>query len=184
MLGLLLMIATLFMAAGRASTGKHKGGGTAKGTRMKPGVKYVHFHVAQKKLGSKLKAFIPFTALLPAQAAAGATTTTLLGIVPSSYAQAGWQTLRCSVVAPSLVTGVTTNTATINFRLMRAGAFVANLASLPLITGTNLPVETEVVAPLAAAQALVPGDVIDVQLVQGGTGLVIPVGIEAKVELQ
>ena len=128
-------------------------------------------------------AFEVLEAVLPAQAAAGATSVTIVGDVPSSFSQPSYSAGKLSLTAPSLVTGVTTNTATVNFRQLRAGAAVATIGTLALINGVNLAAETEVNVPVTGSPSLLDGDVIDVQLVQGGTGLTLPAGIVAKVEL-
>lgn len=124
---------------------------------------------------------------LPAQAAAGATSVTPLGEV-SNVSGTDNYALGCSVVAPSLVTGAATNNATINVRVIRGGSAAFTLASLTLGNGTNLPAEVAVAVPVTATVAqqssLVDGDVIDVQLVQNGTGLALPAGIVCQVEIQ
>jgi hypothetical protein len=119
----------------------------------------------------------------PAQSAGGGTSATPIGSVPSSFSQAGYSPSKITVISPTLVTGVTTNTATINVRQLRAGAAVATIGTLPLVSGTNLAAETEVAVPVTGSPVLLDSDVLDVQLVQGGTGLVLPAGIVVQVEL-
>lgn len=122
-------------------------------------------------------------AVLPAQAAAGATATTIIGAVPSNLTQATWQVEKLSAVSPSLVTGAATNFATLTVRQMRAGALVQNLGTLPLTAGVTLPAEVEVNIPIVNAGPLQDGDIIDVQQLQSGTGLALPAGIVVKAEL-
>jgi len=97
---------------------------------------------------------------------------------------------KLSVTAPSLVTGQATNFVTITFRQLRAGSVVATIGTLTLnAAGVTLPAEVEVDVPVpgsvppAVRPILVPGDVIDVQCVQSGTGLALPAGIVAKAEI-
>jgi len=120
---------------------------------------------------------------LPAQTAGGATSTTMVGDVPTQEAQATFQPTKLSLTSPSLVTGVATNNATFNFRQMRAGVSQATIGTLTLGSGTNLAAEVETNVPITGAPILLPGDVVDVQMVQNGTGLVIPVGVIAKAEM-
>lgn len=126
------------------------------------------------------------SAQTPAQAAAGATVVTEIGIVSTVQGTDNYVT-RMEVVSPTLVTGVNTNTATINIRVIRAGAVAFTLGSLALVAGTNLPAETPVNVPITATQAqlssMQQGDVIDAQLVQAGTGLALPQGIVVEVEI-
>jgi hypothetical protein len=130
-------------------------------------------------------AFQDIQAPLPAQAAAGATTETIVGVVPGTFAEPAYLLQSLSVASPSLVTGVTTNTATINFRSYRAGVLTGNpLGTLALITGVNLPALREVQVPISSANTyLQAGDVITAQLVQGGTGLALPAAMMAKAEV-
>ena len=122
--------------------------------------------------------------LLPAQAAAGATTTTMIGDLPSAEATPSYTIGKLSLTSPSLVTGQATNFATITFRQMRAGASVQTLGSYVLNVGTvTLPAETETNVPVTGTLAVLAGDTIDVQCVQTGTGLALPAGILAKAEV-
>lgn len=120
---------------------------------------------------------------LPAQTAAGATSVTELGEVPSTFAQATWTPSKLSLASPSLVTGVVTNNVTFNFRYVRAGTPAA-LGTLTLASGTNLAAEVETAVPVTYTGTLSPGDVIDVQMVQNGTGLAVPAGVLAKIEIE
>ena len=129
-------------------------------------------------------AFVVKQAVLPAQGAAGATSVTILCEVPSAFVQPNYAPQRLSVISPSLVTGAATNFATINIRQMRAGAAVATIGTLALSASTvTLPAEVPVSIPITGSPVLLDADVIDVQLVQSGTGLVLPAGIVASVEM-
>jgi ABC-type tungstate transport system permease subunit len=120
---------------------------------------------------------------LPAQTAGGATSSTLVHVAEATNDN-GQNFVGAHLVSPSLVTGVNTNTATINVRQLRAGVAVQTIASLPLVAGTNLAALTSVAIPAAGATpAFQFGDVIDVQLVQSGAGLALPAGIRAQVEI-
>jgi hypothetical protein len=127
-------------------------------------------------------AFLTKFAVLPAQAGLAATTTTIVGSVPSSFAEPAYAVQKMSVISPSLVTGVAAGVH-IDFRLVRAGSSLGNLGTLSLVSGTNLAAEVEVNIP--AVGTLIPqdGDVIDVQCVQLATGLALPAGVVATIEL-
>jgi hypothetical protein len=133
-------------------------------------------------------AFKSEDALLPAQAAAGATVETIVAIVPSQFDETNWTLVRTSLVSPSLVTGAATNNVTYNVRQYRAGALVASVnpvATLTLASGTNLAADTEVVVPLAVAQTpCQASDVFTVQMVQSGTGLASPANVCAHLEFE
>ena len=130
-------------------------------------------------------AFEVLQAVLPAQTAGGATSVTILGDIPSTFSQPSYQVGKISLTSPSLVTGQATNFATFNVRQMRAGSSVATIGTLALNAGTvTLPAEQETNVPVSGTPALLAGDTIDVQMVQSGTGLAIPAGVVAKVELE
>lgn len=129
-------------------------------------------------------AFVVKQAVLPAQSAAGATSVTILGEVPSTFAEPSYAPQRLSLISPSLVTGQATNFATINIRQMRAGSAVATIGTLALSAATvTLPAEVPVSVPISGTPVLLDGDVIDVQLVQTLTGLALPAGIVASIEM-
>lgn len=129
-------------------------------------------------------AFVTKQAVLPAQSAGGATSVTIVGEVPSTFAEPSYAPQRISVISPSLVTGQATNFATINVRQMRAGSAVATIGTLALsAAAVTLPAEVPVSIPISGSPVLLDADVIDVQLVQSGTGLALPAGIVAAVEL-
>jgi hypothetical protein len=128
---------------------------------------------------------VALRAVLPTQAANGATIVTIVGEVPASYAQTEFQVQRITLTSPTVVTGVATNNFTVNVRQVHAGVAGTTLATATFASGTNLAVEVPfVMSTNTATQSLInAGDVIDVQLVQAGTGLLVPVGIVAAVEL-
>lgn len=123
-------------------------------------------------------------AVLPAQTAGGATSVTLVGEVSASGGSDNF-VQRVSVTSPSLVTGTAgPNNATINVRQLRAGSVVQTIATLTLAVGTNLAAETPVAVPITGSPStLQTGDIVDCQLVQNGTGLVLPAGIEVNVDI-
>ena len=128
--------------------------------------------------------FQAFNAALPAQAAAGATLTTILGDAPDNFVEPSFVLETLALVSPSLVTGQATNYATISFRQMRAGALVATLGSLVLnAASVTLPAETETAVTIVGTPKILAGDTLDVQQIQTGTGLALPAGIVARVEL-
>lgn len=121
---------------------------------------------------------------LPAQAAAGATLTTILGNAPDNFVEPSFTLEKLALTSPTLVTGQATNYATINFRQVRAGSVIATLGSLVLnAAGVTLPAETEVNVPITGTPVILAGDTIDTTQVQTGTGLALPAGINARCEL-
>lgn len=126
-----------------------------------------------------------YTAALPAQAAAGATATTVVGIVETTD-DTGVALVAASLTPPAgftTVTGVATNNATFNVRQVRGGSAVATVATVTLNAGTNLVAETPLNVPITTNASLQRGDVFDVQQVQNGTGLAVGAGILAQVEI-
>jgi hypothetical protein len=131
-------------------------------------------------------AFEILEGLLPAQAAAGATVVTVLGDVPSAESQGGFQAQRASVTLPAAgaIAFNAANFVTFNFRYVRAGGAAVVFATYATNVAPSLAAETEVVAVINQANNnLLPGDVIDCQMVQSGTGVAVPAGVLAKVEL-
>jgi hypothetical protein len=122
-------------------------------------------------------------AVLPAQSAGGATSVTLVGEVSATGGTDNF-VQRVSVTSPSAVTGAATNNATINVRQLRAGSVVQTIATITLGNGTNLGAETPVAVPITGTPStLQAGDTVDCQLVQNGTGLALPAGIEVNVDI-
>lgn len=122
---------------------------------------------------------------LPAQSAAGATSTTLVGAVDTTDDQ-GNSLAVVELVPPAgftTVTGVATNNVTFNVRQLRAGSSLGTVASVTLASGTNLLAETPLNVPITGAKAIQHGDVFDVQMVQNGTGLAVGAGVVAQVEV-
>lgn len=122
---------------------------------------------------------------LPAQTAAGAPSTTVLGTVETTDDQET-TLVAVTLTAPAgftTVTGVATNNVTFNVRQLRAGAPLGTVASLTLAAGTNLVAETPVNVPITAPLAVEAGDVFDVQMVQNGTGLAVGAGVFAQVDV-
>lgn len=121
---------------------------------------------------------------LPAVAAAGGTTTFLIGEIPTKESEGSFILESISVTAPTLVTGATATAGTFNVRQLRAGSVVtAVVATLALVTGVNLAAEVEVTIPITTAVAWLAGDLMDVQYVQISTGLALPVGTQIQAEI-
>ncbi len=122
---------------------------------------------------------------LPSQAAAGATSTTVIGTAEATDDLSN--ELSAVVLTPpagfTTVTGVATNNVTFNVRQLRAGTPLGTVASVTLATGTNLVAETPLEVPITTPFAVEAGDVFDVQMVQNGTGLAVGAGVLAQVEL-
>src|SRR5260221_11204766 len=76
---------------------------------------------------------------LPAVAAAGGTSTFIIGEIPAHETQGTFTIERITVTTPSLVTGVTATAGTFNVRQLRAAAVItAVIGTLALVTGVNL----------------------------------------------
>ncbi|WP_327139334.1 hypothetical protein [Nocardia sp. NBC_01327] len=121
-------------------------------------------------------------AVLPAQSAGGGTSVTVAG----TYEMEAYNpdTIGAVViVAPSAVTGVATNNFTVNVRQVRAGTALSTIATQTFALGTNLAAETPFTLTVPTQPLLSAGDVVDVQLVQNGTGLAVPVGVEVEVHI-
>ncbi|MGO4470340.1 hypothetical protein AB4Y95_00175 [Arthrobacter sp. M-10] len=126
-----------------------------------------------------------YTQPLPAQTAGGATSTTLIGTVETTDDQ-GNNLVAVTLTPPagfSTVTGVATNNVTLNVRQLRAGVALGTVASLQLVSGTNLVAETPLNVPVTAPLGVQRSDVFDVQMVQNGTGLAVGAGVLAQVEI-
>ncbi len=125
------------------------------------------------------------SAVLPAQTAGGALSTTFAGLVETTD-DTGNTITGVTLVAPAgytTVTGVATNNVTFNVRVLRAGTSLGTVASLTLASGTNLVAETPVTVPITGSIATQRGDVLDVQMQQNGTGLAVAAGVICQVEL-
>lgn len=126
-----------------------------------------------------------YTQALPAQTAAGATSTTFIGLAETTN-DAGDTLVAVTLVPPagfSTVTGVVTNNVTFNVRQLRAGSSLGTVASVQLVSGKNLVAETPLNVPITAPLAIQRGDVFDVQMVQNAAGLAVGVGVFAQVEI-
>ncbi len=120
--------------------------------------------------------------VLPAQTAGGATSVTLAGV----YEPGGFTTntiTKILVISPTAVTGAATNNFTLNVRQLRAGVLVNTLATKTFAAGSNLAVEVPLALTIAKQPNMAADDVVDVQLVQAGTGLAVPVGIVVQVHI-
>lgn len=128
-----------------------------------------------------------FNRALAAQAAAGAATTAVAGIVGEVHGSNN--ALRSVKVVPpsgaSTVAGHAANNVTIEVGRIRAGLRVA-VASLTTTVGNDLVALTPKTVPVTAAvpTALALGDVLDVKLTQAGAGVAVPADILAVIEVQ
>lgn len=124
-------------------------------------------------------------ATLPAQSAAGGTSTTMLGVYQLSTSET--DTIREVTLTPpagyTTITGVATNNVTFNFRQVRAGTALQTFASVTLSVGNNLVAETPLNVPVTANPVFQANDVIDCQMVQNGTGLAVVIGVAAAVTI-
>ena len=122
-------------------------------------------------------------ASLPAQTAAGSTSTTMLGVYELVHYQT--DTVQEVTLTPppgyTTITGVATNNVTFNVRQLRAGTLVQTFASVTLAAGNNLVAEVPLSVPITVQPMLQDGDVVDVQMVQNGTGLAVVIGVQAAV---
>jgi len=121
-----------------------------------------------------------FNATLPAQSAGGATSVTMAGV----YYPEPNQTDTIDAVyftSPSAITGANTNFFTVNVRQLRAGSVLNTLATQAFTSGVNTTTETPLQLTSTIQPRLQQGDVVDVQLVQSGTGLAVPVGCQVTV---
>ncbi len=126
-----------------------------------------------------------YTQALPAQTAAGATSTTYVGTVETTNGDVT-NVVTVTLTAPAgftTVTGVATNNVTFNVRQLRAGVSLGTVASVQLVAGTNLVAETPINVPMTAPLAVRGYDVFDVQMVQNGTGLAVGAGVSAQVQI-
>lgn len=121
-----------------------------------------------------------FNAVLPAQSAGGGTSVTMAGVYQVQRNESDTLDV-ITVTSPTAVTGTNTNYFTLNVRQMRAGALVHTLATQAFTSGNNLAVEVPLVLAIALQPQLEANDVLDVQLVQTGTGLAVPVGVQVAI---
>jgi hypothetical protein len=123
---------------------------------------------------------------LPAQSAAGADATTLIGAVEVEDGS-GYGVSAVRILPPagySTVTGIATNNATFNVRHLRAGSADASpFATVTLAVGTNLVAEVPVTVPITSAPSVQPDDVFDVVMHQNGSGIAIGSGLFVEVEV-
>lgn len=122
-------------------------------------------------------------ASLPAQTANGSTSVTMLGVYQLAHYET--DTVQEVTLTPppgySTITGVATNNVTFNFRQLRADTLVQIFASVTLAVGNNLVAETPLSVPVSVQPMFEANDVVDVQMVQNGTGLAVVTGVVAAV---
>jgi hypothetical protein len=126
-----------------------------------------------------------YTAALPAQTAAGATSVTLIGTqeVQDGSGVGVSRVVLTPPVGYTTVTGVATNNVTFNVRQLRAGVSQGTFATLTLNVGSNLVAEVPLVVPVTGTPQLQQDDVIDVQMVQNGAGIAVGAGVLAEVDV-
>jgi hypothetical protein len=126
-----------------------------------------------------------YSGTLPAQTAGGGTSTTVIG-THEVQDGSGVGVSRIEITPPagySTVTGVATNNATFNVRQLRAGVSQATIGTVTLNSGTNLVAEVPTVLTLSGTPQLQQDDVLDVQMVQNGTGIAIGAGLILEVDV-
>ncbi|MFB7719336.1 hypothetical protein [Nocardia sp. NPDC056100] len=124
-----------------------------------------------------------YTATLPAQVAGAADVTALAGVYSQSF-YSGDTVTDVEAIAPAgyaTVTGNATNNVTITVRQLRNGALVQPFGSLTVGAGITLAAEMPVSIPITAQPILLPGDVIDVQVHQNGSGQAIGAGLNVAI---
>lgn len=103
----------------------------------------------------------------------------LANIPAASYSGAGGRgdvgglMRRIQAIPGTAITGIATNNATINVRRMNAGVNQGTLYTVTFAAATNWTLEQIVDLGVNNVQ-LNPGDLIDVQVVQNGTGMALP----------
>lgn len=109
---------------------------------------------------------------------------TKLGAAPSTESQGSWLPFKCSLTSPTLVTGQATNFVTISFRAYTTAAVARTIATLAFSASTvTLPANVEVNVPITAGAVIQAGEFVDVLCAQTASGLALPPGIVAKVEI-
>ncbi|WP_405134009.1 hypothetical protein [Nocardia sp. NBC_01388] len=124
-----------------------------------------------------------YSATLPAQAAGGAAVVAVAGAYKPAF-YSGDTVTDVGVVAPAsfpAVTGAATNNVTLSVRQLRGGVVQQTFASLTFSAGTNLIAEIPVDIPISAQPVLLPDDVIDVQMLQNGSGVAVGPGLIVSV---
>lgn len=122
-----------------------------------------------------------FEVALPAQSGGGSTSATIAGVFVPTHDGSGRGVVSVHLTTPTAVTGADTNSFTVNVRHMRANSSEGTIATFAATEGNDLAVGVPVELSLTAPFALTVGDLIDVQLVQEGTGLAVPAGVIATV---
>lgn len=129
----------------------------------------------------------PLAAQVPAQAAAGATVSTVCGMVPAIgtnpagvvTSAAGAKVKRVTFIPTAAITGVATNNFTLNVLKKTPGVTAVTVATLTFAAGQNANAFEFVALTLQAASTLLLAatDSVYCQQVQNGTGLACPAGV-------
>lgn len=129
--------------------------------------------------------------LVPASTTTGVVTAAKvsneLGNAPASMAQTTWQVGKIEFTSPTAVTGATAQNFVVLFLQLRAGVQVAVLGGYSVVAGASLVANTTVTVPVLGSPPplILAGDTIVCQTqMTGGTGLGVPIGIGAQVELE
>jgi len=131
-------------------------------------------------------AFMMLTRGQPAQTAGGAVSEVPIGGLPASLGETNYQVARISFETPAAIVGAATNNVTFSFNQYRGGAILKTLGSLTLDQTTNVTAFTDNQVPLVPAYPpalMLAGDVVTFVMTQNGTGVTVPAGIVAKIEV-
>jgi hypothetical protein len=122
--------------------------------------------------------------------AAGTDATLVIGVVPSSNEvnrgnslDQTWSVTRMSLTSGTLMTGATATAVTFTIGYSRAGAAPVAIGTYVTITGTDLTANVEKVVAITTPPVLLAGDVITLVTTHASTGIAVPAGVVAKVEL-
>lgn len=115
---------------------------------------------------------------------AGTDAALVIGTVPSS-AEFGqtWTVGKITLTSPTLMTGATATAVTFTVGYSRAGAAVVAIGTYVTITGVNLTANTEMTVAITTPPVLQAGDVLTLVTTHASTGIAVPAGLIAKVEL-
>jgi hypothetical protein len=81
------------------------------------------------------------------------------------------------------MTGATATAVTFTFGYSRAGGAVVAIGTYVTIVNVNLAANTEQVVTITTPPVLLPGDVITLVTTHASTGIAVPAGLIARVEL-
>jgi hypothetical protein len=130
-------------------------------------------------------AVVEIQGALPAQTAAGADSTTRIGVVPYKFGEPNYDVEKVTLMPNQALTGDATNNATITVQRNRAGTTTTIATLTTTASWVNAtPIDIAVAAAFSPpGQALQAGDIVQVLLHQNGTGVAITAGAFVLVEL-